>query len=80
MNTTEFKIGDIVTFKSYHEAIKAKVIDAFISTGMFCNREPFALYELHGVDKPLLTRTTGRSIVESVDYVEYDPENPENPD
>lgn len=59
------KKGDIVTFKPYKKAIKGKVVEVLESGHLF-SREPH--YHLTGVKEPLLTYTTGRSILESQYY------------
>lgn len=62
---TEFKKGDPVTFKAYGNAIPAKVADIIPPNQTFNNSEEVR-YRLIGAGKtPLLSITTGRSIVES---------------
>lgn len=59
----EFKVGDIVTFRAYHDqSIQAKVV-ALTETLSF--QEPDVAYRLAGIKEPLLTITSGKSIVES---------------
>ena len=69
----EFKKGDIVTFKSYHKAIDAKVLEAKFQQRYPSNDFQW-VYRLEGISEPLTSQTTGRSIVESRDYVESDGE------
>lgn len=60
MRKTEFVKGDVVTFNAYHdEEIPAKVIDV----------KQDGRYMLEGVSKPLISITSGRSIMESSEYV-----------
>lgn len=57
----EFNRGDIVTFRAYvDQNIKAKVIEVI-------NANPTE-YKLEGVEKPLISITTGRSIKESKEF------------
>ena len=68
MTRPEFKIGDLVTFHPYESKIKAKVIEV-INTGkdQFGRPDSRVFYRLTGYGKtPLATRTTGKSIMESV--------------
>ena len=61
--TQEFNKGDLVTFHAYDTAkpIKAKVIE--VTTDLWNDKR--VAYKLHGINKPLISHTTGRSIVES---------------
>jgi hypothetical protein len=59
----EFQKGDIITFKAYEEEIKAKVCEVLENGYLFSGD---IHYKLTGVDKPLLSYTTGKSIKESV--------------
>lgn len=64
----EFNIGDVVTFNAYGTRIKAKVVSADMVTKQVSkNIEPE--YELHGIDKPLLSKTSGRAIEESAYFI-----------
>ena len=60
MNDIEFNIGDIVTFHNYdtNKPITAKVIE--VTT--FFDR---LAYKLTGISEPLISLTSGLSIVES---------------
>lgn len=54
-----FNIGDEVTFNAFHgEFITAKIVEKL----------PEAKYRLEGINKPLTSITSGRSIVESNFY------------
>ena len=68
MARPEFKVGELVTFHPYESKIKAKVVEV-INTGkdQFGRPDSRVFYCLAGSGKtPLVTRTTGKSIVESV--------------
>ena len=70
-NKTEFKAGDIVTFKPYEKVIKAKVVEIVPSEKVcFDKNDTRVFYRLTGVDKKhnLVSTTTGKSIVESKLY------------
>lgn len=58
----EFKKGDVVTFHNYdtNKPIKAKVIE--VTTDFWSNR---LAYKLTGINSPLISITSGVSIVES---------------
>lgn len=64
----EFKKDDIVHFRPYRDRapIKARVVEVKEGGYMF----DFGLdgYKLEGIDKPLASRTNGKSIVESKHY------------
>ena len=67
MARQEFKAGESVTFHPYGAKIKAKVVEV-INTGkdQFGRTDSRVFYRLTGSgDSPLVTRTTGKSIVES---------------
>ena len=69
----EFKQGGIVHFQAYDEVIKAKVKKVYKPDNVsFLFGSNMYTYELSGINKPLITRTTGRSIQESVYFA--DPE------
>jgi hypothetical protein len=70
---SEFKVGDLVTFKAYEEAIPAKVM-ALLPPKAFPNGEldDRQFYLLHGLGKHrLLSECTGKVIIESTHYEEY---------
>ena len=64
----EFKVGDVVHFRPYKErsAIQARV--KAVRFDNFISRRRKLWYSLGGIDAPLTTHTTPRSIVESVFY------------
>ena len=67
MAQPEFKSGETVTFQPYQTKIKAKVVEV-INTGkdQFGRSDDRVFYRLTGSGKkPLVSRTTGKSIVES---------------
>ena len=59
----EFKKGDVVHWQIFKEQkpIEAKVLDVFDYIWDGGKVE----YRLEGIDQPLITRTTGKSILES---------------
>ena len=60
----EFKVGDVVHFQNYTDRkIKAKV--KAVSFGSFIGRPKRLEYHLTGVDKPLVSITSPKSIMES---------------
>jgi|TARA_Y100000310_G_scaffold236752_1_gene240004 hypothetical protein len=64
----EFKTGDIVHFQPYSERtpIKAKVLNVLgRDEGFFIDRVE---YKLEGISAPLISNTTGRSIMESEEF------------
>lgn len=66
---TEFKKDDIVTFKPYEKAIKAKVVEIVPTNKVsFVKDDDRIFYKLTGIDEPLTSTTTGGSIVESKLY------------
>jgi hypothetical protein len=74
---SEFKVGDLVTFKAYEKSIPAKVMELIplrrYPNGHVDDRQ---FYLLHGVGKnSLLSECTGRVIIESKYYEEYNPAN-----
>ena len=66
----EFSPGDIVTYQPCfgRRDIKARVVDATIEHYSLPSGEGRAVYWIIGVDAPLTTNTTGRSIKESTLY------------
>ena len=61
--TQEFYIGNVVTFRAFdtNKPIKAKVVE--VINDLWNDKR--VAYKLHGINKPLISHTTGRSIVES---------------
>ncbi len=76
---SEFKQGQIVTFRAYEVAIKARVIEV-LPRQFHVNGEPDSrqFYRLKGVSKPLNSHCTGGSIMESVDYIPWE-QHPDYP-
>jgi hypothetical protein len=71
MKTTEFKIGDRVTFRPYGKAIPAKVVKIVPSNKVgWVKDDDRIFYKLTGADNKhaLTTTTTGGSIMESSLY------------
>lgn len=71
MATSEFNIGDKVTFRPYEKAIPAKVVEIVPTNKItFVKDDNRIFYKLTGVDNKhaLTTTTTGRSIMESELY------------
>ena len=68
--STEFKVGDLVTFKPYEKAIPAKVVEIVPCKKItFVKDDDRTYYRLTGAGKtPLVSITTGNSIVESSLY------------
>ena len=66
----EFQVGDIVTFKAYEKAIKAKVKEVSYGNG-FNDADTTPKYHLTGIDDALFSQCSGFSIVESMYYREY---------
>jgi len=68
-NIREFEVGDLVIFKPYEKAIKAKVTGikrGYFGNGTCVNGDDNRIYyELSGVDEPLKSVCTGLCIVES---------------
>jgi len=73
--STEFKVGDTVTFKAYEKEIKAKVL-AVKDNEKHLNGDTDSrvFYELEGIKEPLVSITSGHSIVESQYFVDYYPD------
>lgn len=62
----EFKEGDVVTFRAYPDQwIKARVKKVNCDVLRLDKTDQRVFYELIGIDQPLITKTTGQSIVES---------------
>lgn len=73
----EFKIGDVVTFKPYEKAIPAKVVEIVPARNIGKTDDGRVFYRLTGASKvPLVSTTTGKSIMESKLYQEFDPSKP----
>jgi|TARA_R110002051_G_scaffold489_3_gene2230 hypothetical protein len=77
---SEFKVGDLVTFKAYEKAIPAKVKKVLPQqkhlNGELDDRQ---FYLLHGtgqkLSESLISQCTGMAIIESKYYEEYNPIN-----
>lgn len=61
----EFNVGDKVTFRAYpNQQISAVVKQVIAPNEGIFNTDEFS-YKLSGISEPLLTETTGKSIIES---------------
>jgi len=65
----EFKTGDIVHFRAYKERVSIQARVQKVAFGGFIGRCKHLKYHLSGIDKPLVSITGPRSIVESAFFV-----------
>jgi hypothetical protein len=77
---SEFKVGDLVTFKAYEKAIPAKVKRVLPKKTYFNGElDDRQFYLLLGtgqkLSESLISQCTGGSIIESKYYEEYNPIN-----
>ena len=72
----EFKKGDVVHFQNYTDrTIKAKVISVDFERGLLSSFRKRLTYSLAGIDEPLVTTTSPKSIMESRFFAPVEPEN-----
>jgi hypothetical protein len=64
----EFKTGDIVHFKAYEKKIQARVLKVITPAQSTKLSRTDYEYELEGISEPLVSLTSGRSILESEYY------------